>query len=195
MKVKLLLALTLVTGSGARAGSPVMATLGLTAAPIGHHELCRRLPGECRQLTPDTRPVLLNRDVWQLLYEVNEDANRTIVQRSDPDLRGVAEYWSYPDERGGDCEDIVLAKRKRLLDAGLPAGSLLITVVRRPDGEGHAVLTVRTSAGDFILDNLESRILRWRDTPYRFLKRQSERNSGVWVAIGTEHAPAVASVR
>jgi hypothetical protein len=63
----------------------------------------------------------------------------------------------------------------------VPAGSLLITVVRQRNGAGHAVLTVRTSLGDFILDNLENKVLDWTETDYTFLKRQSEQNSGVWV--------------
>ena len=37
--------------------------------------------------------------------------------------------------------------------------------------------------GDFILDNLESRIVRWTKTPYRYLKRQSVYNSGHWTDI------------
>jgi predicted transglutaminase-like cysteine proteinase len=37
--------------------------------------------------------------------------------------------------------------------------------------------------GDYILDNLEPRILVWTDTDYRYLKRQSETNSGQWVSI------------
>ena len=44
-------------------------------------------------------------------------------------------------------------KRKRLMARGWPTSSLLITVVRDEMGEGHAVLTVRTMQGDFILDN------------------------------------------
>ena len=54
----------------------------------------------------------------------------------------------------GDCEDYVLEKRRELMHKGLSASDLLITVVRKPDGEGHAMLTVRTDKGDFVLDNL-----------------------------------------
>ena len=50
-------------------------------------------------------------------------------------------------------------------------------------GDGHAVLTVRTDRGDFILDNLVSKVLDWRDTRYRYLKRQSTANAGKWVDI------------
>jgi len=45
------------------------------------------------------------------------------------------------------------------------------------------VLTVRTDHGDFILDNLVGTVLDWRDTRYRYLKRQSTANAGKWVDI------------
>jgi len=58
------------------------------------------------------------------------------------------------------------------------------------------VLTVRTSRGEFILDNLEPRVLAWADTEYSYLKRQSERNSGTWVTINDgRNEVAVGSVR
>ena len=34
-----------------------------------------------------------------------------------------------------------------------------MTVARQPNGDGHAVLTVRTSIGEYMLDNLEPRVL------------------------------------
>ncbi len=58
-----------------------------------------------------------------------------------------------------------------------------MTVVRKPDGEGHAVLTLRTAQGDFILDNLENEVKLWTETPYSFIKRQASNNAGRWVTI------------
>ena len=110
------------------------------------------------------------------------------------EMWGREEVWSYP-EGIGDCEDYALEKRRQLMALGVPAGDLLLTVVRQPSGAGHAVLTMRTSRGEFVLDNLEPRVLAWTDTEYTFLKRQSERNSGVWVQINDGRADAVASVR
>jgi predicted transglutaminase-like cysteine proteinase len=42
---------------------------------------------------------------------------------------------------------------------------------------------VRTDKGDFILDNKRSEILRFADTPYTYIKRQSERNPLVWISL------------
>ncbi len=58
-----------------------------------------------------------------------------------------------------------------------------MTVVRQPNGDGHAVLTVRTDRADYVLDNLEERVLQWNETEYQFLKRQSAANSGRWEGI------------
>lgn len=99
----------------------------------------------------------------------------------------------YPNGRG-DCEDFALEKRRRLMQKGFSAGDLLMTVVRKPDGEGHAVLTVRTAQGDFILDNLDGGVKLWTQTPYRFLKRQATNHSGHWVTIDNSAEVLVGSV-
>lgn len=165
-----------------------------TTQPIGHYEFCQRVPQECAQKTPKTNPVELSRKLWAKMVDINNTVNTVIAPRTDMEMWGQEEYWSYPDSEG-DCEDYVLEKRRQLMALGVPAGNLLITVVRQPNGDGHAVLTVRTSLGDFVLDNLEPRILAWTDTDYTFLKRQSERNSGIWIAVNDDRPVAVGSVK
>lgn len=165
-----------------------------TTQPIGHYELCQQLPTECAQRSARAAPVELTRTLWKEVVSINNDVNEQIAPRTDQEMWGKEEVWSYP--RGqGDCEDYVLEKRRRLMDLGVPAGNLLITVVRQRNGAGHAVLTMRTSLGDFVLDNLEGKVLDWTKTDYTYLKRQSERNSGVWVAVTDSRATAVGSVR
>ena len=96
---------------------------------------------------------------------------------NDFDIYGKDEVWAYP--RGaGDCEDYVLEKRRDLMRKGISLADLLITVVRKPDGEGHAVLTVRTDEGDYVLDNLNDAVKPWEETGYRYLKRQSTTHTG-----------------
>jgi predicted transglutaminase-like cysteine proteinase len=73
---------------------------------------------------------------------------------------------------------------------------LLITVVRDEKGEGHAVLTLAASDGDYILDNRRNDIRRWNDAHYTFLKRQSVRNPESWVALAEDQPqPVVASAK
>src|SRR5690606_18177484 len=101
---------------------------------------------------------------------------------TDLELFGQEEVWAYP-ETEGDCEDFVLLKRRLLMQRGWPAGALLITVVRQTNGDGHAVLTVLTDSGDLVLDNLDPRVKLWSETEYQYVKRQSEFDSGRWIAI------------
>lgn len=178
----------------ASAMEPFMHTGGRTTQPVGHYELCQDLPGECRQTTAKQGPVQLTRKLWAAMVDVNNTVNTMVTPETDMEIWGKEEVWSYPD-RVGDCEDYVLEKRRELMQRGVPAGALLITVVRQKNGDGHAVLTVHTSNGDYILDNLEPRIVAWDETDYTFLKRQSVRNSGTWVAIDDDRNVAVGSVK
>ncbi|ODT18317.1 MAG: transglutaminase [Mesorhizobium sp. SCN 65-12] len=180
----------------AQASGPVfMHTGGRTTQPVGHYEFCQRIPAECNQRTPKGAPIELTRKLWATIVNVNNSVNTRIKPRTDLENYGVEEYWAYPDNGYGDCEDYALEKRRELMAAGVPAGDLLMTVARQPNGDGHAVLTVRTSLGEFILDNLEPKVLSWIDTDYTYLKRQSDTNSGVWITINDGRADAVASVR
>jgi predicted transglutaminase-like cysteine proteinase len=123
---------------------------------------------------------------------INDWVNEAIEPMTDLEHWGVPERWNYPDDRYGDCEDYVLLKRRMLMEAGWPRQALLITVVRDKRGDGHAVLTVRTDRGDFILDNQNEEILLWSATGYRFVKRQSQSDPNAWVALG-DHRPAPAT--
>ncbi len=137
----------------------------------------------------------LTAERWNELVAVNNLVNTRIKPATDMDVYGRPEYWEYPVDRG-DCEDYVLLKRRILQGKGWPAGSLLITVVRQRNGDGHAVLTVLTDRGDLVLDNLEPHILVWSETGYQYLKRQSAFDAGAWVAIEDGHptSPEVGSL-
>jgi predicted transglutaminase-like cysteine proteinase len=163
-----------------------------TAQPVGHYEFCQRMPAECRS-QQQASPIALSRDAWTLISAINEEVNNSIIAITDQELWGIQEYWSYPD-RIGDCEDYVLEKRRRMMQAGIAAANLLIRVVRQTNGDGHAVLTIRTDRGDLVLDNLTDRILPWSATDYAFLKRQSAQHAGQWIDIDDARSPSVSSV-
>lgn len=182
------------TASSANAAA--METGGITSQPIGHYEFCRRLPGECNSRTARLSPITLTQATWSMISSVNVAVNTRVKPVSDMDAYGKQEYWAYPDNNVGDCEDFALEKRRQLMKRGLSSSVLLITVVRKPDGEGHAVLTVRTDKGDYVLDNLVAQVLPWEQTGYTFLKRQAEDYPGRWVSIkGGSTPPLVGAVR
>lgn len=176
------------------AGSP-MATGGLTSQPIGHYDFCQAHKSECAIRPAKLAPAALNSALWRQLNSVTAAVNAAVKPLSDVDIYGKEEVWAYPDSGVGDCEDYVLEKRRRLSNAGVSLANLLITVVRKPDGEGHAVLTVRTDKGDYILDNLTDDVRPWDQTGYRYLKRQATENTGRWVSIREGQQVLVGSVQ
>ncbi|MDZ7822663.1 MAG: transglutaminase-like cysteine peptidase [Ahrensia sp.] len=167
----------------------------MTSQPIGHYEFCLAYADECKQQRDvDLKPLKLTKENWSQIVNINSAINMVIEPKSDMDIYGREEVWTFPD-LAGDCEDYVLLKRQMLINDGVSPGALLVTVVRKPDGEGHAVLTVRTDRGDFVLDNLNNQVKSWDQTPYDYLKRQSERHPGQWVSIEQKDMRIVGSVK
>lgn len=173
--------------------APFMAKAGSTTRPAGHHEFCKENRGECQIKTRSDARVHLTPERWNQLVAVNSGVNTAITPVTDEELFGHEEVWTYPTTKG-DCEDFVLLKRRELISRGWPIGSLLVTVVRQRNGDGHAVLTVLTDRGDLVLDNLESDVKVWSETEYRYIKRQSEFDTGRWVAIDDMRTPSVGSL-
>jgi predicted transglutaminase-like cysteine proteinase len=164
----------------------------VTRPPVGWVEFCARQPGECAGTTTAPRDLALSPEAWKDLVRVNKWVNETIKPLTDLEHWGVVERWSYPDDGYGDCEDYVLLKRRMLIQSGWPRETLLVTVVSDKKDEGHAVLTVTTDKGDYVLDNQNEDILLWSKTGYRFVKRQSQSDPNVWVSLGNSR-PAIAT--
>ena len=165
---------------------------GTTSIPVGHAEFCQHRPDECRANPSPVAAVPLTEGLWQQLLTVNAGINQAVIPVTDQDLYQVAEFWTYPNGYG-DCEDYALAKRRELINAGWPASALLMAVVKQANGEGHAVLMVRTDRGDLVLDNQIGSIDLWSDTPYKFIKRQSQADAGKWVDMVDDREIVVAT--
>ncbi len=176
------------------AGTLKAEEFGKTRPPIGYVRFCATNPGDCKFDGKKVPRIALDPARWGLLYQVNTFVNGKITPVSDQELYGESEFWAIPEE-AGDCEDYVLLKKRYLENLGFPASSLLITVVLDENNQGHAVLTVASEEADFILDNRRNDILRWRDTKYTYLKRQSQLDPQQWVALVKEKsvAPAIVS--
>jgi predicted transglutaminase-like cysteine proteinase len=162
-------------------------TLGApTRPPIGWSDFCIEYAPECETKPLEARDVVMTPKAWRDLSRINKWVNESVWPITDMDHWGVVERWNYPDDGYGDCEDYVLLKRKMLLQAAWPRQALLITVVRDHNGDGHAVLTVKTDKGEFILDNQNPEILLWSETGYHFVKRQSQTDPNTWIALGDQ---------
>ncbi len=167
--------------------SAFMREFGRALPPIGHVGFCRRYPSECARAAALDRPVALSDERRRQLRTVNTLVNDMIKPVTDQELYGRIEHWAYPAGKG-DCEDYVLLKRRLLMERGWPAGALLITVVRDENDEGHAILTVRTSEGDFLLDNKRAEIMPWNQSAYGFVKRQATWDPNSWISLAAPKA-------
>jgi len=164
---------------------PLFISVGeTTRAPPGWVEFCVEYAPECKTKSSSPRDVVLSAHAWKELQRINLWVNARVKPMTDMEHWGLVDRWNYPDDGYGDCEDYVLAKRKMLMQAGWPREALLITVVRDKHGDGHAILTVKTDKGEYILDNQTDDIVLWSDTGYRFVKRQSQSDPNLWVALG-----------
>jgi predicted transglutaminase-like cysteine proteinase len=169
---------------------------GDTLPPMGYVAFCQIHKVDCRPKGAFADRIQLTPARLSELKQVNDQVNMTVVPMTDLEHYGKIDWWTYPVDGKGDCEDYVLEKRRRLIARGWPESTLLITVVRDENNEGHAILTVRTNEGDFVLDNKRRDLMRWADTPYVFVKEQSQRNPLLWVSLvppDTASQPVTAS--
>jgi predicted transglutaminase-like cysteine proteinase len=155
---------------------------------------CEQNANECAVDTNEPKKVSLSAATLELIEAVNRYVNHTIRPMTDRDHWGVEDRWDLPTDGYGDCEDYQLLKRKLLAEAGLPRRALRMTVVvDDATGQGHAVLTVRTSGDDLILDNQTDEVLNWQESGYTFVKRESSQSVG-WVFLEAEASTAVVAM-
>jgi len=103
------------------------------------------------------------------LSKVQKEVNSIVPQ---DELVGY-DHWSFSVGNRGDCEDYDILKRHYPMAMGWPASALLLVVVNDENGLGHAVLIVRTSRGDILLDNKIEEVKYWYEALYIWLTRQS----------------------
>ncbi len=162
---------------------------GRASVPYGWVDFCNRYGRECDVEPLDPVDIDLTPAALKDIERVDRQVNASVRPETDMDHWGAVDRWDYPADGRGDCEDYALLKRRILMREGYPRQALLMTVVKDHEGEGHAILTVKTSRGEFILDNLDDRVMAWADTGYKFVKRQSQADPNLWETIG---APATA---
>lgn len=155
------------------------------APPPGFVSFCMRYLDQCMP-SGNSDTIALNQTNWDLLAAVNRNVNKAIWPEMDSQHYGRAEFWTIPTDGYGDCEDYALTKRKTLVAAGLPERALRIAVVRTPRNNLHAVLTIATDKGDYVLDSETDQIRPWNDTGFDWLARQDNGGAWGWVALNTE---------
>lgn len=152
-------------------------------APSGFVAFCDRNPGECRVPRGQPDRIALTPELWATLEKVNIAVNNAVRPLDDSEHYGITEFWTVPVDGEGDCEDFVLAKRKMLTLLGLAAPALRITVAFNKRMVRHAVLTVVTDRGDYVLDNLQDDIVPPDQTGYVWVARQDLASRTGWAAL------------
>jgi predicted transglutaminase-like cysteine proteinase len=130
---------------------------------------------------------------------VNSSVNRLIAYKKDGAVYGKFDYWAKPleilDHRAGDCEDFAILKMTALLRAGIPAQSMSLVVLQdRRRNFFHAVLSVSTGSGTFILDNLSNLVLRDSDLP-DYQPLYSVSTNRAWIHGAKSGAAQVAEIK
>jgi predicted transglutaminase-like cysteine proteinase len=129
--------------------------------PISFQVFCGSHPNEC--LPGGASKIWMDENIMRILSRVNSRVNRSIRPKLDNPL---VQVWRI-NPGSGDCKSYAISKRHELIRAGLPASALRIAYVKTRQGQGHAVLVVKTNQGDLTLDNLTGEIKLFREAGYR----------------------------
>jgi predicted transglutaminase-like cysteine proteinase len=181
--------------SGAPTGAPLTAAAGLppssampagqasAQAPAGFASFCLRFAGQCQTAPEAPAPLALDAMTVAKIAAVNHSVNREIRPEEDARHYGRAEYWTIPTDGYGDCDDYAVTKRAKLIAAGIPANTLRLAVAVTRRNVRHAVLTVTTTQGDYVLDSLHDEILPWTALGYQWMMRQQAENAHGWASL------------
>lgn len=164
----------------------VLKTANRTIAPSGYFRLCAdKALAVCKKKsgnlhTNESGQILLNSNLLAELQTVNENVNNGM--RAQYEKIGAKDNWQV-NLNYGDCEDFALTKKAKLIKMGWPSSALLITIVDTEWGERHAVLTVSTRNGDYLLDNLMNKVINVEISKYKFISRQGLKEGYTWVKL------------
>jgi predicted transglutaminase-like cysteine proteinase len=178
----LLFAIVLVSVHRAEGSAPPIIPR-YVSPPAGFISFCIRFPDQCA--SEGATEVVLTDERWRVLERINTDVNWAIRPEDDQTHYGRPEYWTIPSDGFGDCEDYALTKRRALLEAGFPLRALRIAIVNSAQSGRHAVLTVISDRGAFVLDNLTDAIRERHQTAYLWIEQQDANNPHAWVSLDT----------
>lgn len=157
----------------ARIATPDLAAQVADITPLSMQYFCAKHRNECAG--GGSSQVTMTPNLMAALKQVNSHVNRSIRP-----ARDTADVWEL-NPTSGDCEDYVLSKRSALIRQGVSAGALRIAYTHTRSGAPHAVLIVRTSEGDYVLDNLNNTVKTLRASGYN-IRSMSSPNPTRWVA-------------
>ena len=140
--------------------------------------------------------IVIDQAHWAQLEQVQLKVDGKVVFTTDDQRFGKADYWEAATKQG-DCEDMALAKRDRLMKLGWPPEDLRIAMVIDERGELHAVLTVdvmsaKGAPATYVLDNRFLHVETWKhlsDYGYTWVER-AKPGSTQWTRLEAGGAAA-----
>lgn len=174
---------------------PAMLDGNLTAPPAGWLDFCKRNADD-----PYCRPLSLTSERRQQLNAVHR-AVASLGARDDARLFQRTDYWTSAGAQGGDCEDLALAARSRLMELGWPPRSLRLAMAWTEKGIYHAVLTVdvehKGRLATFVLDSRFEDVRGWDELTTRGYRWDRRQAAGLpyWVTVPAANAPTVLASR
>jgi predicted transglutaminase-like cysteine proteinase len=191
----LLLPLSFLAACMGTISPPAMLDGNLTAPPAGWLDFCKRNSDD-----PYCRPLPLTSQRREQLRTVHH-AVASLGARDDARLFQRTDYWTHAGAQGGDCEDLALAARARLMQMGWPPRSLRLAMAWTEKGVYHAVLTVdvehKGRLATFVLDSRFDEVRGWDELTARGYRWDRRQAAGLpyWVTVATPSAPTVLASR
>jgi len=153
-----------------------------TLAPFQHVRFCLRYPSDCKSDPMENERIDLTAENSELLNRVNRSVNAAIIPMLKSYGAELQDGWTIAPITG-DCNDYAVTKRHELLQSGLPAKAVRLSVVKTASGIGHLVVVVATTKADLVLDNLTDTIRPWQSADYHWLKIQSAADARFWYEV------------
>ncbi|WP_336965878.1 transglutaminase-like cysteine peptidase [Sphingobium aquiterrae] len=169
-------------------GMPVLATGGIALSPTMSPIAVFSRQNDGIAAIGAAAPAALLPLTLRTLKNINKEVNHTAIQRSDIDQMGIGEYWRRPTDYRhpvGDCEDLAIEKRMRLIERGFPPSRLFYAVTFRASIGLHTILIARLDDGDYVLDSMTPHVVRWNETGYVWLRQQSADDPLTWMRVET----------
>ncbi len=164
------------------AATPFLPNKGMTTQPKAAANLCREYSWACSRTGARAQP---HEEGLRQARRISRHINRTTRSISDSQQYRKEDFWTLPSRRGGDCEDFAMLKKQQLIALGIAPEHLLLSTVLDARGGAHAVLIIRTEAGDFVIDNLTDAVRPWNRTGYTFLRMQDPSTPSRWIRVNT----------
>ena len=185
--VVVVVSLAMALSAHAQSTGPHLKDGPIVPAPLGFVSWCANGGEPLRKQQCQKPAVSTNTPKSDLFVAqfINKSTNNRKGYLSDLGRNGMEDAWQEPEAANEfDCEEFALLKQRLLLRQGFSAASLRLALVMDDKRRFSMVLDYVLPDADYILDHRNNDLLKWSETGYYFLARQSERDPKIWQSLG-----------